>query len=56
MPSKRNVQIKNVELKSIAYNSLVRPRLEYAVPIWSPYTKMNIYELEMIQSRAQDMY
>ena len=49
---KWNVQIKNVQLKSFAYNSLVRPHLEYAVPVWDPYTKKNIDKLKMIQRRA----
>ena len=49
---KRNVRIKNMQLKSVAYNSLVRRHLEYAVPVWDPYTKKNIDKLEMIQRRA----
>ena len=49
---KGNVRIKNVQLKSVAYNSLVRPHLEYAVPVWDPYTKKIIDKLEMIQRRA----
>ena len=44
---KRNVRIKNVQLKSVAYNSLVRPHLEYAVPVWGPYTKKNIDKLDI---------
>ena len=49
---KRNFRIKNVQSKSVAYSSVVRPHLEYAGPIWDPYVKKNIDELEMIQRRA----
>ena len=41
-----------MQLKSIAYNSLVRPHLEYGAAIWDPYTKKNINKLEMIPRRA----
>ena len=39
---KRNVVTKNEEIKTMAYNSLVRPQLEYATAVRSPYTKENI--------------
>ena len=31
---------------------LVRPILEYASPVWSPFTELNILKLEMVQRRA----
>ena len=34
------------------YNTLVRPQLEYAAPIWDPYTKEKTLQLEKIQRRA----
>ena len=38
---KRNVKTKNKEIKTFAYNSLVRPQVEYASSVCSPYTKEN---------------
>ena len=48
---KRNVVTKNKDLKTMAYNSLVRAQVEYAY-VWSPYTKDNINKIEKVQRRA----
>ena len=34
------------------YLSLVRPILEYASPVWDPYTQKNIHQLESVQKLA----
>ena len=34
------------------YKTLVRPHVEYANPVWSPYTKDDITEIEKVQKRA----
>ena len=39
-------------MRETAYNTLVRPQLEYAAPIWDPYTKEKTPQLEKIQRRA----
>ena len=39
-------------IKSHCYNTFVRPILEYACTIRSPYHEQNIYKLEMVQQRA----
>ena len=36
----------------MAYKSILRPKMEYAAPIWDPYTKDNIQLLEAVQHRA----
>jgi len=51
-------QIKNsftyfdAELVRLLYVSLVRPHLEFAVPVWNPYFKKDIEKLEEVQHKA----
>ena len=40
------------QIKSLAYRTYVRPILEYASAVWSPYTKADKYKLEMSQRKA----
>ena len=49
---RRNLHCCPQDLKSIAYQTLVRPLLEYATIIWDPYTQEQKDKLEMIQRRA----
>ena len=35
-----------------SYTSLVRPHLEYAVPVWNPYLEGDISTIENVQERA----
>ena len=49
---KRSVGIANTKVFSMLYKSLVRPILEYAVPVWCPYLAKDIHALECVQRRA----
>jgi hypothetical protein len=42
----------DADLVRLLYVSLVRPHLEFAVPVWNPYLKKDIEKLENIQHRA----
>ena len=37
------------------YKTLVRPTLEYCSPVWKPYTKKDIYQIEKVQKRYTKM-
>ena len=49
---KRTVGSKNREIFSILFRSLVRPILEYASPVWSPYLVKDKRAIESIQRRS----
>jgi len=48
----RNLRQCPLSVKERCYLSLVRPILEYACVVWSPYTQINIDKLEKVQRRA----
>jgi hypothetical protein len=39
-------------VKRLLYLTWVRPTLEYASPVWSPYKRRNINKIEKVQRRA----
>ena len=49
---RRNLKQCSTKTKTLAYQSLVRPHLEYATTAWDPHTQTNIDRLERIQRRA----
>ena len=49
---RRNLNIGSTTTKQNAYNSLVRPIVEYASTVWDPYTQKDIHTLEMVQHRG----
>ena len=42
----------DAELVRLLYVSLIRPHLEYAVPVWNPYLRGDIENIENVQHRA----
>lgn len=49
---KRNLNIRNANIKEKAYKTLVRPTLEYASTTWDPYLIDDKHKIEMVQRRA----
>ena len=51
---KRKIRITNQSVKALDYKTLVRPQVEYASTVWSPYTKQNIQKkkIAMVQRRV----
>ena len=48
---RRNLAFAPRSTKEVAYKTLVRPKLEYAAPIWSPYCKTQIQQVEKYRGR-----
>ena len=49
---RRNLHSCTLDIKHVAYNTLVRPTLEYCSAVWDPYTQTNITKLEQINTKA----
>ena len=49
---KRNLKVAPTTVKSQAYQTLVRPHLEYASTVWDPHTQQNTDRIEALQRRA----
>jgi hypothetical protein len=49
---RRNINTRSITTKSNAYNTIVRPTLEYAASVWAPGYKTLISALEAVQRRA----
>ena len=49
---RRNIKTKHPGVREMAYNTLVRPQLEYAAAVWDPHTKDKSYQVEKVQRRA----
>ena len=49
---RRNLAFAPRSTKEVAYKTLVRPKLEYAAPSWSPYCKTQIQQVEKVQRTA----
>ena len=49
---KRNLKYSQPKVKEKAYQSLVRPKLEYSSTVWNPHQKTQIKQLEQVQRNA----
>lgn len=49
---RRSLKLATPSVRFLAYQSIICPMLEYAMPIWDPYTKTNISKLERIQKKV----
>ena len=49
---RRNFTFAPRSTKEVAYKTLVRPKLEYAAPIWSPYSILQINQVEKVQNSS----
>ena len=48
---RRNLAFAPRSTKEVAYKTLVRPKLEYAAPIWSPHLKLQIEKVQRTAAR-----
>ena len=49
---RRNIKTKMSKVRETAYNSLVRPQLEYASSVWDPHTKVRTSKIEQVKRKA----
>ena len=49
---RRNLALATRHTKEVAFNTLVRPQIEYAAPIWHPYHDTQIAQVEKVQRTA----
>jgi hypothetical protein len=49
---KRNLRVGPQKVKTVAYQAMVRPSLEYCSTVWDPHHQKRIHQIEMVQRRA----
>ena len=49
---RRNLALAPQHTKEVAYQTLARPQLEYAAPIWHPYNETETKKVEKVQKTA----
>ena len=49
---RRNLAFTPRSTKEVAYKTLVLPKLEYAAPIWSPHSKLQVNQIEKVQRKT----
>ena len=48
---RRNLAFAPRSTKEVVYKTLVRPKLEYAAPIWSPYSKLQFNQVGKLRGQ-----
>jgi len=48
---RRNISIRSAECMLMLYKTLIRPTLDYCIPVWRPHSKKDILTLEKVQKR-----
>ena len=49
---RRNLAFAPRSTKEVAYKTMVRPKLEYTAPLWSPHSKLQNNQIEKVQRTA----
>ena len=49
---RRNFKMAPQKIRELAYCTMIRPQVEYAVLVWSPWLLQDIYRLERLQHRS----
>lgn len=52
---RRTITNKNIEGMMILYKTLVRPIIDYCIPVWRPFTKQDTEQIEKVQRRYTKM-
>ena len=53
---KRNLTVSNTDIKSRAYQTLVRPKLEYSCSVWDPHNNEYKKKIEMVQRQRAALW
>ena len=49
---RRNIKVASTYVKDLAYRALIRPKLEYASVVWSPWQQFLVDNIEKVQRRS----
>ena len=49
---KSTFSYRGLEMWKRLYTTYIRPQMEYAIPVWNPYRKSDIYRLEQVKRKA----
>ena len=49
---RRNIKVASTHTKDLAYKALIRPKLEFASVVWSPWQKFLVDSIERIQHHS----